>query len=422
MKKTNLRILSLLFCAALLILTFAGCSGKNNDKTDTPTETPASTDTLAATEAPITETEAPATIFEAGTKMELKYATSFSIEYLDNDMKLVTDGQGRQILILQAGQTAPAAYAELPSVTIPLTKAIYTSTTQVSYLRAFDDDTLFNSIVGVRATKDTWDFDSMIKRMENGSVVDIGSNTAMSTSYDYEIIQALTPNVVFTNTGMSTEQTDLMAMLDENDITYVFDASSKELDYRGTMEWVKFYAAFYNLENEAEAYFDEAMARIDEVIAITSKIPENEKVKVGWGIVTGGKIYVENGGAKSAQMVRDCGGSYIFDDIGADKDGVSELTAEEFYSRLSDADIFINRGMPKYGPDIDSIIEQFPTLADIKCLHEGTVLQITNNFWTSYHNIDGKYIEMSEFFYPDKFNTTTADKFTHFLIMPQTAE
>ena len=29
------------------------------------------------------------------------------------------------------------------------------------------------------------------------------------------------------------------------------DTSSSETDYRGTAEWVKFYAAFYNLEEEA---------------------------------------------------------------------------------------------------------------------------------------------------------------------------
>jgi iron complex transport system substrate-binding protein len=186
------------------------------------------------------------------------------------------------------------------------------------------------------------------------------------------------------------------------------------------MEWVKFYAAFYNLETEAAVYFDTAMKKVDEIIAVTAEIPDDQKVKVGWGIVTGGKIYVENAGSSSAQMVRDCGGVYVFDDIGVGKSGVSELTAEEFYSRMSTADVFVNRGMPKYGPDIDSILEQFPILAEIACLQEGKVLQITDNYWNSYHDIDGKYIEMAEFFYPDKFNDITMDQFIHFLIMPQT--
>jgi iron complex transport system substrate-binding protein len=399
----------------------AGCSNNPSGTSASPEATgsvPSSAEPSALpSESAASESQFPA----AGSKMVLTYAKNFSIEYLEDGMKLVTDGQGVQFLLLQEGQTAPSQYASLKSLTIPISKVIYTSTTQVGYLRAFEDDSLFDSIVGVRATADTWDFDAMKSRMVSGKIVDIGSNTSMSTSYDYEIIQSLTPSVVFTNKGMSSEQTDLMTMLDQAGITYIFDGSAAEADYRGTMEWVKFYAAFYNLEKEAAAYFNTAMDKIDNIIAVTSQIPDDQKVTVGWGIVTGGKIYVENGGSKSAQMIRDCGGKYIFDDIGAGKDGVTELTAEEFYSRMSQADLFVNRGMPKYGPDIDGIIEQFPTLADIPCLKEGKVLQITDSFWNSYHNIDGKYVEMSEFFYPDTFNNITNDQFTHFLIMPQTA-
>lgn len=412
MKKNLSRIFMLLFSAALALTFFAGCANGDADDEDATADTTSSADLIAA----ISDK------YPAGSTMELSYAKNFSIEYLDDAMKLVTDGQGNQILLLQEGQTAPEEYADLTALTIPLTKVIYTSTTQVGYLRAFDDDSLFDSIVGVRATADNWDFDAMKSRMESGQIVDVGSNTSMSTSYDYEVIQSLLPSVVFTNSGMGTEQTDLMSMLDEAGIPYVFDGSSAETDYRGMMEWVKFFGAFYNRELEAETYFDDAMGRVDDVIAVTSKIPDDEKVKVGWGIVTGGKIYVENAGSSSAQMVRDCGGIYVFDDIGVGVDGVTELTAEEFYDRMSKADIFINRGMPAYGPDIDSIIEQFPVLANLDCMQEGNVLQITDNYWNSYHNIDGKYIEMSEFFYPDKFDDVTVDKFTHFLVMPQTAE
>jgi iron complex transport system substrate-binding protein len=424
MRKHMKNLIVTVCLAAMAIMIMTGCGSKQT-QIQTPPESASVTNSAspAASASAAAGSSASAQQYPAaGSVMQLKYAKNFKVEYLDNGMKLVTDGQGKQILLLQDGQTAPEKYAELPSLTIPLTKVIYTSTTQVGYLRAFNDDSLFDSIVGVRATADDWDFDAMKSRMESKKIVDIGSNTTMSVSYDYEIIQSLQPNVVFTNAGMSSEQTKLMTMLDQAGIKYIFDGSSSEADYRGVMEWVKFYAAFYNLDTQAGDYFDKAMARIDNIISVTSKIPDSERVKVGWGIVTGGKIYVENGGSKSAQMVRDCGGKYIFDDIGAGKVGVSELTAEEFYSRMSTADVFINRGMPKYGPDIDSILEQFPTLADIGSLKEGKILQIKDSFWSTYHNIDEDYIEMSEFFYPDKFDTTTPDKFTQFLIMPQTAK
>lgn len=422
MKKQIRRVWAMICMLILAVSVMAGCSGNQAGTTNTAEPSGGAVETVTPSAPGISHAAVTAEKYAAGSKVELAFAKNFNIEYLDDGMKLITDGQGEQTLLLQKDQTVPKKYADLPSINIPISKVIYTSTTQVGYLRAFDSDSLFDSIIGVRATADTWDFDAMKSRMESKKVVDIGSNTTMSTSYDYEIIQSLTPNLVFTNGGMSAEQTDLMTMLDSAGITYVFDGSSSENDYRGTMEWVKFYAAFYNLESEADAYFDAAMSKVDGIIDNTSAMAVADKVKVGWGIVTGGKIYVENGGSKSAQMVRDCGGEYIFDDIGAGKDGVTELTAEEFYSRMSNADIFINRGMPKYGPDIDSIIEQFPVLADIKCLAEGKVLQITDGFWNSYHNIDGKYIEMAEFFYPDKFDYSTTDKFTHFLIMPQTVD
>ncbi len=114
-------------------------------------------------------------------------------------------------------------------MTIPLTKVIDTSTTQVGYLRAFNDDSLFDSLVGVRATADDWDFDAMKSRMESKKIVDIGSNTSMSVSYDYEIIQSLQPNVVFTNAGMSSEQTKLMTMLDQPASNTYLTAQARKL-------------------------------------------------------------------------------------------------------------------------------------------------------------------------------------------------
>ena len=322
MNKQIRKLLSILCLAVLAVSIMAGCtntSRSDSDSTPSDSDPEATTSAAAPSETPDATEAGEDTLADkhpAGTSMELKYAENFSIDYLDDGMKLVTDGQGVQTLLLQEGQTVPEAYADLTALTIPIHDVIYTSTTQVGYLRAFDDDTLFDSIVGVRATMDTWDFDAMISRMESGQIIDVGSNTTMSTSYDYEIIQSLNPYVIFTNTGISTEQNELRIMLDEVGISYLFDASSAETDYRGIMEWIKFYAAFYNLEDEAAAYFDAAMANIDDIISVTSALSDDEKVKVGWGIVAMGKIYVENGGSSSAQMVRDCGGIYVFDDIG----------------------------------------------------------------------------------------------------------
>ncbi|AFA47817.1 ABC transporter substrate-binding protein [Acetobacterium woodii] len=353
---------------------------------------------------------------EDGNTIKLQYAKNFNIEYLDNNNKIVTDGEGKQMLLLQKGQEAPAEYKDLPAITIPIDDAIYTSTTQVGFLRAFDDETLFDSIVGVRMKAEDWDFDAMKNRMLEGKIKDIGSNSATSSSYDYEIIQSLNPKIVFTATGMGSEQQKLMEMLTQNNIPYLYDSSSTEADYRGTMEWMKFYSAFYNLEKEATEYYDKAMKRIDEMKA---KVENTEKPKVAWAIISSGKIYVQNAGSKAAQMVRDAGGEYLFDDIGVGKDSVSVLTPEEFYSRVSKADYYINSGMPKYGPDIKSITDQVPVVADLPIYSSGNVWQITDNFWSTYHTIDQKYLDLAAIFHPELYPDYEV---TQFVNMPAVAK
>lgn len=355
-------------------------------------------------------------MYPAGSSMNLKFAKNFSIQYMEDGMKLVTDGQKRQMLLLQEGQQAPEEYKGLPTVTLPLSQAIYSSSTQVGYLRAFDNDRLFDSIVGVRMKAEDWDFDAMKNRMLSGQIKDIGDNTTSSTSYNHEIIQSLNPKLVFTSQGMGTEQQKLMEMLNQAGIPYLFDGSSTELDYRGTMEWLKFYAALYNLEKEADIYFDQAIARIDEM---KEKVKDAPKPKVGWGIISMGKVYVENGGSKSAQMVRDAGAEYIFNDIGAGQDGVTSISVEELYNRLAEADIFLNRGMPKYGPDIKSITDQAPVLAELPCFKDKKVWQITDSYWSTYHNIDQKYIELAAIFHPDLYPD---ESFGNFILMPDVAE
>lgn len=401
-KKSSLKsFIALLIITAILAM-LAGCS--QNSVTNSSSKTASGN---------ISDVEK---MYPAGSSVNLKFAKNFNIEYLENGMKIVTDGQNRKMLLLQKDQKAPEKYKDLPTIVLPITDAIYTSTTQVGYLRAFNDDTLFDSIVGVREKAEDWDFDAMKTRMVNGKIKDIGDNTTTATTYNYEIIQSLNPKIVFTTDGMGTEQQKLMDMLNQAKIPYLFDGSSTELDYRGTMEWIKFYAAFYNLEKEADDYFEQALTRID---AMKANVKDASKPKVGMGIVSMGKVYVENAGSKGAQMIRDAGANYIFDDIGVGKDGVTSISVEELYNRLSKADIFINIGMPKYGPDIKSITDQAPVLADLPCFKNAKVWQITDNFWNTYHNIDQKYIDLAAIFHPELYKD---HKSQNFILMPNVAK
>lgn len=397
MKFRNKKVYALMISTILVFGSLVGCTAKQETSEIT-------TEVQAVEQSDFGYVE--------GSSMELSFAQNFSIEYLKDGNKIATDLEGNKLLLLQRGQAVPEEYKDLSVVEIPLQNAIYTSTTQVGFLRAFEDESIFDSIIGVRASVDTWDFDAMISRMNDGKIVDIGDNTTMSTSYDHEIIQSLNPELVFTSLGMGDEQVKLREMLSSAGIDFIIDYSSAEKDYRGTMEWLKFYSAFYNLEDEAASYFHMAMVNIEEM---KKKIEGSEKPKVGWGIVAMGKVYVENSGAKSAQMVRDAGAEYIFEDIGVDQDGVTSISVEELYDRLEGADLFINRGMPKYGPDKKSITDQAPVLGELVIFQGDKVWQITDNFWNSYHDIDKKYVDLAAIFHPELYE---GYEITNFILMP----
>ena len=247
---------------------------------------------------------------------DLKFAKNFKITYLEEGIKILTDASDNEVLLLAEGKEAPDAYKDLPVIKTPITKAIFMSTTQVGFLRAFDDDTLYESIVGVRMPADQWDIPAVKKQMEEGKTIDIGSNTATENTYDYELMLSLEPNLVFLIGGsMNQDSEKMIEMLDQENIVYVQDGSAGEDDYRGTMEWIKFVAALYDLDDEAEEFFDQGMKRIEDV---QEKVKDADKPLVGWAIVAMGTVYVEDAGSKTAKMVRAAGADYLFDGIGDD--------------------------------------------------------------------------------------------------------
>ena len=61
--------------------------------------------------------------------VDLKYATKFKIENLADNCKKVTDGEGRELLLVPRGQEAPTEYKDLPVINTPVKRVVVVSTT-----------------------------------------------------------------------------------------------------------------------------------------------------------------------------------------------------------------------------------------------------------------------------------------------------
>lgn len=331
--------------------------------------------------------------------VNLKYAAKFKIENLADHCKKVTDGEGRELLLVPRGQEAPSEYSKLPVINTPVKRVVALSTTQASLLRPLDE---LGSIVGTNTDKDKWHIDEMKKGLESGKVQLIGSGMG---PIDYDKIVALKPDVVFMSTS-SPADVEKLRKLEELRVPVAVDNESHEKDPLGRMEWVKFLAAFYEKEEKADVLFNNVVKKTEE---IEKKVAGAKvKPKVLWGILYQGKVYVADGDSYAAKMIEMAGGDYLF----KDKKGGREITLEEFYARGKEADVFMSDTLPQYGTtSIAKITEQGKVLADLKTIKEGKVWCYQPWYYESLDKTDEIIADLGAIFHPDLFPNAELKQF-----------
>ncbi|MCD6353451.1 MAG: ABC transporter substrate-binding protein, partial [Proteobacteria bacterium] len=127
----------------------------------------------------------------SGCQGSFRHFGEFSVMYLENNCKVVTDGVGRKLLLVPRGQEAPKEYEGVTKVEIPVRKVVTYSNADAARLKTLG---VVDSIAGVVTKKDDWYIPEIRKGMEEGRIVYLGEYT----SIDYERLQVINPDVVFT--------------------------------------------------------------------------------------------------------------------------------------------------------------------------------------------------------------------------------
>lgn len=335
----------------------------------------------------------------------LEYATKFKIENLADNCKKVTDGEGRELLLVPRGQEAPSEYNDLPVINTPVKRVVVLSTTQASLLRPLDE---LGSIIGTNTEKEQWHMDEMKEGLESGKIELVGSGMG---PLDFDKIVALKPDLVFAYTG-SPADVETLRKLEELKVPVAVDNSWLENHPLGRMEWVKFLAAFYEKGEQGDAIFDNAVKKTEEISKKTAEA--KEKPKVLWGMMYEGKVYVPDGDSYVAKMIEMAGGDYLF----KDKKGGGTITLEEFYARGKEADVYISDTLPQYGvTSIAKITEQAKVLEELEIIKEGKVWCYQPWYYESLDKTDEIIADLGAIFYPDLFKNT---ELKHFMKLPKT--
>jgi len=318
--------------------------------------------------------------------LSVQYATHFKLKYLKSGRKLIVDGSGRKLLLVHEGGGAVSSNSTGSTMAIPVRRVIIRWSTIPSFLKALG---VQDTVAGV-VTRNEEACDEYIKtRIAGGDIEVVGGHG----SIDYEKLAALNPDVFFVSRWEKTSK------LDELDIPYAVITEYLEDNPLGRMEWMKFFAAFYDRENAARHIFSRSVRRIKSISARLREVKKRPRVL--WGFIRpDGSIYAPRGKCYVSRMIRMAGGVSVLEDVKRMRDG--SLSLEHFYALGKRADIYIvPQPLMVYGmATIKKLLFLNPLLRDFKSVRNGKVWCFTNRYTNSIADTDRVIEELASIFHP----------------------
>lgn len=238
-------------------------------------------------------------------KSTVQEAERFSIEY-HRSYKVVTvtlssnDPQPLRYLLVLCGTPPPAERDVTTVITIPVRTTVTLSNAYLPMLEAIG---AVDSIVAVNDHHHV-NSTAVRARIDSGNVVQVGREINL----DRERLAALKPDIVLTYG--SREPPEALRPLARAGLNAVITAEYRETTPLAYAEWVKFLAAFFNAEAEAERHYDDIAARYRTLRSRTARVSHRPLVLVGGSYR--GVWYAPAPQSYTAQIIADAGADYAF--------------------------------------------------------------------------------------------------------------
>jgi iron complex transport system substrate-binding protein len=210
-------------------------------------------------------------------------------------------------------------------IEIPVRRAILRSASHASFFSLLG---LTDRIVGIVQGKYVND-PEVAGLVRNGKITEVGVGSGMTAQFDVERLFSLRPDLVLSNwTNNPAYAAHIKAQ--EAGLPVALISDYEENTPLGRAEWIKFIAAFFNAEAEAERIFDDIERRYLAMAAKARNV--NDRPTVMYGTSYQGSWFIAGGKSCFANLVKDAGGRYVW----TDNDGIG--------SRPVDAETAMIRG------------------------------------------------------------------------------
>lgn len=297
--------------------------------------------------------------------MALSYATQFSVDYYEGGYKCMHVQEVGDYLLVPEGEAIPKNLPKDMTVISGTPERIYLTATS-----AMDFIVQLGCIEKLRfsGTKaEDWYVAEAKTAMESGKLCYAGKYNAP----DVEQLVSGSCDLAIEST-MIFHNPEVKEQLEACQIPVLVEHSSYEAHPLGRVEWIKFYGALFNCEEDAQAWFEEEIKQTQTTIEGT---PTGKTVAFFY-VTTNGGVNVRKTGDYVSKMIELAGGSCITFQNEEEENALSSMTIqmESFYERAKDADYIIyNSTIDGELVTIADLLAKNALFADFKAVKEGQV-------------------------------------------------
>lgn len=317
--------------------------------------------------------------------MELSYAENFAVDYYEGGYKLLTTRlNGDRILIVPKHQQAPKDAEALVSpsaegepgklmVLQEPVKNLYLVASSVMDMFAQLDSMDAISMCGLK--EEDWYIPAAKQAMKEGTLLYAGKYSQP----DYELLLSQNCSMAIEN-SMIYHTPEVMEKLDEFGIPTLVEYSSYEEHPLGRVEWVKFFGALLNREEQADKLFEEQEKTLKHVEAEKN----TGKTVAFFYITSNGLVQVRQSTDYIPKMIELAGGKYVFENLG-DPDSrrsTVNLQLEDFYDGAQDADFLVyNTTIDRQVQTLEDLLKKCSLLKDFKAVKNHQVWCTTEDMY-----------------------------------------
>ena len=267
--------------------------------------------------------------------MKVGYSKNFSIEYFNNYkiINVYSPDEKRnlvfQYLLLPKGNEIPKGYTNAMVVRTPVKSVVSLTSLYIGFL---DKLNLTDKIIAV----DKFQYVNSAKAkglIKAGKITEVGESYSMNVEKIFE----LKPELILTF-GNGNPMIDGNPKLIKNGLRVASTTIHLENSPLARAEWIKFIAAFFDYEKEANIVFNGLTERYNKLVLLTKNLKKRPTVFTE--ALFGGMWYEPGGDSYMAKLLNDAGANYLWRD---DKStGSLKLTYEQVYEKAHNADFWVN--------------------------------------------------------------------------------